>query len=246
VIKELVSSFLHGYAVNNNEYTGYDQFYLRDKPTPISAYQKRCKGFGKKLSQLLAVPRDRKILDLGCGVGFLVFFLKRQGFDNVTGIDKNENLISIAKSKVNAEFIVDDGITYLEKQKTQYDIIFLWNVLEHIPKENVMKSLRVLHKSLSDDGFMVARTPNMTNIMAQGHFCDDFTHNTAFTEQSIAQVAKLAGFSNVEMLNQFKFQNFKGRIKAVINWFLHKTLLWLRGGTECRVFYRNLYVVLRK
>ncbi len=198
------------------------------------------------MSKLLAAPDDRKILDLGCGVGFLVYFLKRQGFVHVTGIDKNENLISIAKSKVNAEFIVDDGITYLEKQKAQYDIIFLWNVLEHIPKENVMKSLRVLHNSLSDDGFVVVRTPNMTNIMAQGHFCDDFTHRSAFTEQSIAQVAQLAGFSNVEMLCQFKFQNFKGRIKAIINWFLHKTLLWLRGGTKCRVFYRNLYVVLRK
>lgn len=232
--------------MNNNEYSGYDKFYLRDKQTPISAYQKRCKGFSKKLSQLLAGPHDRKILDLGCGVGFLVYFLKQQGFDNVTGIDLNESLISVAKSKVSAEFIVADGITYLEKQQTQYDIIFLWNVLEHIPKENVTKSLQVLHKSLSDDGFVVVRTPNMTNIMAQGHFCDDFTHRAGFTEQSIAQVAQLAGFSNVEMLNQFKFQNFKGRIKAIINWFLHKALLWLRGGTKCRVFYRNLYVVLRK
>jgi hypothetical protein len=86
----------------------------------------------------------------------------------------------------------------------------------------------------------------MTNVMSQGSFRDDFTHQTGFTEQSIEQVAKLAGFSAIEMLNQFKMQNFKGKLKAIINWLLHKVLLWLRGGTKCTVFYRNLYVVLRK
>lgn len=230
----------------NDTYAGYDQFYLRDKNTSISTYEKRCKGFRKKLSPLLIGPRDKKILDLGCGVGFLVYFLKQEGFNNVLGIDENENLISHARSRVDAEFIVANGITYLNEQRQNYDIIFLWNVLEHIYKDDIVQSLKILHRSLSDGGFVVLRTPNMTNFMSQGSFCDDFTHRIGFTEQSIEQVAKLAGFSGIEMLNQFKMQNFKGRLKAIINWLLHKGLLWLRGGTKCMVFYRNLYVVLHK
>ena len=231
---------------NNAAYSAYDRFYLNNKDITEDVYIKHCKGFEKKLSSLLSGPKDKKLLDLGCGCGFLVYFLKRKGFKDVTGIDLNEKLISIAKSRVDAQFIVGNGIEHLRKHGLRYDIVFLWNVLEHISKEQIIDSLKVLHASLSDNGFMVIRTPNMTNLMSQGNFCDDFTHRSGFTEQSIEQVARQAGFSHIEMLNQFRMQNLKGKLKSIVNAIVHKSLLWLRGGTKCKVFYRNLYVVLCK
>jgi len=231
---------------NNAAYSDYDRFYLDSNDVAEEEYKKHCKGFNKKLSPLSSGRKNKKVLDLGCGCGFLAYFLKREGFKDVTCIDLNEKLIEIAKSRVDVEFIVADGIEYLKQHSLKYDIIFLWNVFEHISKKQMIDSLRVLHKSLSDNGFMVIRTPNMSNLMSQGHFCDDFTHRTGFTEQSIEQVARQAGFSRIEMLNQFRMQNLKGKLKSIISAMLHKFLLWLRGGTKCKVFYRNLYAVLYK
>lgn len=119
-------------------------------------------------------------------------------------------------------------------------------MLEHINKEKIENLLKVLHQRLTCNGFVVIRTPNMTNVMSGGSFRDDFTHQTGFTEQSIEQVARLASFAHIETLNQFKMQNFKGKLKAIINWILHKVPLWLRGGAKNKVFYKNLYAVLRK
>lgn len=158
----------------------------------------------------------------------------------------NEQLIALARSKANAKFVVADAVTFLKAQRNTFDIIFLRNLLEHIAKDKVVEFLGVVNQGLSKEGFVVIRTPNMTNFMSTGNFHDDFTHLCGFTEQSIAQVASLAGFQSVEMLNQFGMQNIKGKLKAVVNFVMHKFLLWLRGGTKCRVFYRNLYVVLRK
>lgn len=228
------------------DFAQYDRFYLRDKTGTPDSYEKHCRGFRKKLSTLLPEKKDIKILDIGCGCGFLVYFLKAAGYHNLTGIDLNEKLIALAKSKVDADFFAADAIDFLKKNQLRYDVIFLWNILEHIEPAQVVDVLKVLNHSLSDGGFVVVRTPNMTNILAQGHFHDDFTHRTSLTEQSLEQVAREADFFRVEFLNQFRMQNLKGKLKAIINFVIHKFLLWLRGGTKPRIFYRNLYVVLYK
>ncbi len=231
---------------DNNIYTDYDKFYLDGKNVEKTTYLRRAKGFRKKLSGLLEGSRDRKILDIGCGVGYLLFFLQSQGFKSLVGIDANEQLTSIASSNTDAKLHVGDAGEFLRRDCEVYDIIFLWNVLEHIPREQTVEFLAKLHEHLAAKGFVVIRTPNMTNILSQGHLHTDFTHCTGFTEHNLKQVAELVGFPGVEMMNQFRMQTFKGKIKAVMNWCLHKYLLWLRGGARSTVFYRNLYAVLRK
>lgn len=227
-------------------YVNYEEFYHRRNDVTSENYSKRCRSFDKKLAPLL--PADKKIamLDIGCGCGFLVYYLRSIGFDNVTGIDINEQLIQTAKHNVDAEFISCDATDYLRETQKRFDIIFMWNVLEHIPHEEVIDFLATVRQSLTEHGFAVVRTPNMTNIMAQGHLNDDFTHVTGLTEQSLEQIASISGFSVVEHLNQFRVQNFKGKVKAVLNWSIHKFLLWLRGGTKPKVYYRNLYAILQK
>jgi 2-polyprenyl-3-methyl-5-hydroxy-6-metoxy-1,4-benzoquinol methylase len=230
----------------NNIYTVYNDFYLARNKVDAGAYDRQCRGFRKKLSPVLAGMAQKKVLDVGCGCGFLVYFLKNFGFEDVTGIDLNEQLISLAKSKVSAKLVVADAVDFLREHQGKFDIIFLWNLLEHIDKNKTIELLSITNQRLSKDGFVVIRTPNMTNFLSAGHFHDDFTHLSGFTEQSIRQVASLAGFSKTEFLNQFKMQNFKGKIKAILNAAIHKFILWLRGGTKCKVFYRNLYAILYK
>jgi 2-polyprenyl-3-methyl-5-hydroxy-6-metoxy-1,4-benzoquinol methylase len=224
----------------------YSKFYLSDKSIDIPSYEAKIKDFRKKLGFLTEKYKDKPVLDIGCGVGYLVFFLKKQGFKEVTAIDMDEKLIEIARSRVDANFIRGDGMSYLKSNDRQYGVIFLWNVLEHIPKNETIDFLKIANQRLLGGGVVVIRAPNLTNIFSSGHFYSDFTHQTAFTEHSIRQAAESAGFSKVEFIEQFSVQSFTGKVKAIVNWLLHKSALWLRGGKKSRIFYRNLYVVFYK
>ena len=77
-----------------------------------------------------------KVLDLGCGAGFLAFVLAQKAKE-VVGIDITKENIAKARQKFklpNLKFILGDILEYNFKES--FDIIVLSNVLEHL-KERV-------------------------------------------------------------------------------------------------------------
>lgn len=77
-----------------------------------------------------------KVLDLGCGAGFLAFVLAQKAKE-VVGIDITKENIAKARQKFklpNLKFILGDILEYNFKES--FDVIVLSNVLEHL-KERV-------------------------------------------------------------------------------------------------------------
>jgi len=76
------------------------------------------------------IKNGSKVLDIGCGIGALAYDIaNKAGY--VVGIDINEELIRIAKTKFpkkNIEYITGDATNYNFKEK--YDYLVLSNVLE--------------------------------------------------------------------------------------------------------------------
>ena len=229
----------------SKRYHNYAQFYWRGGKDDTGRYRKYQRDCDKKFGPLLEGDLRRSVLDVGCADGKLVSFMKDKGFAEVVGIDLNRQLIERARENVDAEFIHGDAREILESGR-HFDLIFLLNVLEHIERDRLVGFMSLVHQALKAGGFAIIRTPNMSNIMAAGHLADDLTHYTGLTEQSLQQLARTAGFGKIVMMDQFRMQNFKGKIKAVLNWGLHKWLWWLRGGTKPKVFYRNLYAKMVK
>lgn len=226
-------------------YQGYDQFYNQSQSPTAPNLRKFQRIYNKQFGPLIQGDKNRTVLDIGCANGLLCAYLVSQGYQNVIGIDLNENLINQARQHVPGEFIHGDASTFFATNR-KIDIVFMLNVLEHIDRPNLVPFMTQLHDSLNDQGFVVIRTPNMNNILSAAHLADDITHCTGLTEQSIAQLAQIAGFSKTEMINQFKIQNLKGKLKSILAYPIHKFLFWLRGGSKPKVFYRNLYVKLTK
>ncbi len=88
-------------------------------------------GQRRRFETLLKIAGDfsgKKILDFGCGKGDLYEFIKERDISiNYCGIDVNENLIKLAKSKYpETEFIVVD----LEESEFErvFDVIFICGV----------------------------------------------------------------------------------------------------------------------
>lgn len=111
------------------------------------------------------IPRDTKVLDVGCGNGRLVEELK-EGVDYL-GVDSSEKLIDIAKDKYrdNEKYKFQAlDIFELDKLKEKYDYVFLVAVLQHIPSTELrIKALNKIKSALRENGEMIVSVWNLVD-----------------------------------------------------------------------------------
>lgn len=100
---------------------------------------------------------DKKILEIGSAYGGFINNLNKEGFKNVTASDMDSSLIS---KKIKNKFIYLD-ITNISRFREKYDVIFAFEVLEHISEsEKVVKNIRSL---LLDQGLFIFTVPYPRN-----------------------------------------------------------------------------------
>lgn len=102
-----------------------------------------------------------KILEVGCGAGFTVNYLKGK-YLNYTGIDYSENLIKFAIKHNNHNHVNFECLNINEYvSQTKFDVVLMIGVLHHIPEpESVIK---LLSKILSPQGVIVINEPQAGN-----------------------------------------------------------------------------------
>jgi SAM-dependent methyltransferase len=149
------------------------------------------------------LPRDRnaKILDIGCGAGYFLHFLREKGYQNIRGIDLSQQMVGIC----NANFLdiqaeVADGASYLKAHERSFDVIVANDVLEHVPKDRTVGFVKSAYRALMDNGKLLIKVPNLGNPFAVRLRYMDFTHEIGFTEQSLSQVLWLGGFRRINIL----------------------------------------------
>ena len=86
-----------------------------------------------------AIPAGISILDVGCGSGRDLLWLKNQGF-NVTGFEKSTGLASLAQKHSGCEVINGDFETY-DFSKYSFDAILASGALVHVPHKNLPRVL---------------------------------------------------------------------------------------------------------
>lgn len=83
------------------------------------------------------IKTDSTVLDLGCGLGFVSFYIAEKA-KRVVGIDKNETDIAKARhlfKKDNLEYCCGDALKYLQNTGETFDILLLSHILEHIEED---------------------------------------------------------------------------------------------------------------
>ncbi len=147
-------------------------------------------------------PETANILDVGCGTGLLVNMLKDAGFSNVRGIDTSLHQIATATRRgLPCEAVKDEYIFCLaDSEPASHDLIFLMDVLEHIPVPEQMRFVDALFRILKNGGRLVVCVPNANSSFGMRWRYSDWTHHTAFTEDSLEFVALNRGFVRIEFL----------------------------------------------
>lgn len=125
------------------------------------------KIINKTIEEILKKHKVTTVLDLACGTGSQVFWLCKKGL-KVTGVDINEKMLNLAKSKSRAEKTKPTFING-DMRKThvgEFDaVLTIFNAIGHLTKADFNKSLRNIHNNLNANGLYIFDIFNLNYLL---------------------------------------------------------------------------------
>jgi len=162
------------------------------------AFEERFRGNRDLIRQRQAVYLEffvnrENVVDLGCGRGEFVELLYQNGIDGV-GVDSNESMIQFCRSQ-GLRVIHADLFDYLASLTDEsIDGITAFQVVEHLPFQQLLKLLDVSRNKLKPGGVLVAETVNIYCPVALSHFYIDPSHMRPLPPDLLRFLCEQAGF----------------------------------------------------
>ena len=103
----------------------------------------------------------------------------------------------------------------------QFDLIILFEVIEHLELEQGVEMLRRLHEVLVDGGMLILSTPNIFN---PGRFWIDATHKVAYHYEEIGGILLSQGFEVLGIYRTFHASLLKYFFRRTLFYPLHRIL----------------------
>jgi len=195
-----------------------------------------------------------KILDVACGAGHFLYYLKKEGYRDVWAVDLCGECVEhcIAGGFIDADRITrGDALDFLREKTDLYDVVVMNDLIEHLEKDRVVATLAAARECLSPGGCLIIKVVNAANpITGSSSRYGDFTHALGFTEESLSQVLRRAGFSRIELRSQdiWVFNplvNLVGRtLQGGLN-LLFRGLFLLYGRKTTTIFTKDIIAVAR-
>ena len=165
--------------------------------------------YKKFLPVLLKYRRTNKILDLGCGYGHFLSLARAEGWQ-VEGVESSVYDAGIAEKHNN--LVVYDNLDHPKLLNESFDIITLWDVIEHV--SDVKRMVERIKELLRPGGVMLLKTPDARIFSYRGklipkkilHFYKSYVYpsNTCqhiyhFTPEILINVLKGNGFDSFKV-----------------------------------------------
>lgn len=172
--------------------------------------------FYNKIIQFLPADKTSKILDVGCGSGFAISFLRKRGYLNTYGIEINREQVNAANrlSPGSAEH-VRSSEEWLTQHAGQYDFILSTDVIEHISPDAQVAAVRAIWAALKPGGGFLCTVPNANSSIEGRWRYLDLTHRSSFTETSLLVLLKSVGFKNIFITGSEIYRNLRGDFKLI-------------------------------
>lgn len=147
-----------------------------------------CKVPYTQLPDLSYIPRiadelkkngAKKVLDLGCGSGWLAVYLARQGFE-VVGVDVSAQAINLANTWASQEdlkisFDVADA-SQLQYQAGSFDAVVANSIFEHFPIKQAQQLTDKVYTMLKDGGIFIGCFDKVGSGPGEYYTLEDGTH----------------------------------------------------------------------
>ncbi len=193
------------------------------------------------LPYLSTRPAPSKMIDVGCGTGHLLYWAQRKFKCECTGVDLSAAQIEAAGKVVpDAALHLGDAYEYLRDHPNTFDLILCFDLIEHIPgDDNLLDFVVAARNSLTSGGSFICRTPNGASLLASYSRYLDLTHQRVFTSQSIIQLLRVAGFSEMELI-PIRVSSRSGKLRRIVEDLVHKGVYKLAGRNPETIFTSNV------
>jgi SAM-dependent methyltransferase len=163
-------------------------------PPDAAEYAVAARQFRGRWGHLLPQRLEAPILDLGCGAGHFVRFLRDSGYTRVEGVDGSSREIARAVAAGVDGVHCAGAADRLAGSTGEFEAIVALNFFEHLRKDEIVKVLSLAFAALRPGGRLLAVTPNALSPFGGATRYWDFSHETGFTPSSWRQLARLTGF----------------------------------------------------
>ncbi len=157
------------------------------------------------------------VLELGCGTGLFLAFVKAMGIKDVVGVDQDPKVLEYGTDDVEGKIVVTgiDDFLGCDAAKHRFDRIVMLDVFEHFSPYEGVALLVKIKAALTERGMIVMRLPNCASPWGLQYQFHDLTHKAMYTPGSIRQVALAAGFECVRCVAHRRGHPFKQRIERL-------------------------------
>ena len=132
-------------------------------------------------------PLDAPILDIGCGSGQFLYFLKQRGFTQAVGIDLDTDQVEIGRA-LGLDCRRAHAAEFLASEPTRYGVIAMLDILEHFTREELFPLMQTVADHLAPGGSLIVSVPNADSPRGLHTVYSDITHELSFTPESLGEL----------------------------------------------------------
>ena len=220
-IYEMIYKKGETFSVYNRYHRYKNEVKTKKKPFQYLAKQEEAYWvINETLKQDVQKKKDLKILECGCGLGYLTYSMYKEGF-NIIGLDISQNAIDEAIKYFGDIYVCADIFEYAKEHRGEYDRIILTQVIEHV--ENPVEWIKTLFTMLKNDGKIILSTENKTIYPKNTIWQTDSppVHLWWFSEKSFEYIANKTNTS-VHFTDFSKFVNTKFAIIGEVPYNRHR------------------------
>jgi cyclopropane fatty-acyl-phospholipid synthase-like methyltransferase len=179
-------------------YSVYDQHrtYVRAEVRP-----KHIRNFDDQFWKPADVTADMSVLELGCGTGLFLAYLKAKGIDDFQGVDADAKVRDFMPEDIAGRVIIGDIWQTIAELERKFDRIVLFDVFEHFSNAEGVRLLGLLRQILKPGGRVVMRVPNAASPWGLQYQFNDLTHKAMYGPGSLSHAALAAGYETIARLS---------------------------------------------
>jgi SAM-dependent methyltransferase len=122
----------------------------------------RLTGRHRKSFQFVGDVGDKTVLDIGCSFGWFERWAIENNCTKIVGIEPDEEDFKIARDAIPDATFQKGSALNLPFESDFFDIVVLWEVLEHLPKNTEDKAFQEIYRILKPEGSLFLSTPHRT------------------------------------------------------------------------------------
>jgi 2-polyprenyl-3-methyl-5-hydroxy-6-metoxy-1,4-benzoquinol methylase len=167
--------------------------------------------------------RNKDLVDIGCSSGWLLFKLEKSKLKKRIGVDPSRKAIKFAQRHTQGVDFFVSGAEKLPLEGGSADFVTMFDVIEHVPKNQEAQALKEAARILKRDGKLFLSTPNFHPAV---NFFDPawYLGHRHYKPEQIKKLVEEAGFEVLSL-------EIKGGIWSIIYMLWFYLVKWVFGKT---------------